>query len=113
MAAVHRMITALAAAIATMALCGVSGAAPVYFDVPKGSHPHDVAAVPGGAGAPVFYTAQSSGKLGILDPKSGRVEEVALGSGSAPHGVVAMPYGPRPRGAFQTLTAPLAGSSRP
>jgi len=79
--------------IAAAASCGASVAAPVYFDVPKGSHPHDVAAVPGGTDAPVFYTAQSSGKLGILDPKSGRVDEITLGSGSAPHGVVVGPDG--------------------
>ena len=90
---IRNRIPALLAAAATAALCGTSGASPVYFDVPKGSHPHDVAAVPGGAGAPVFYTAQSSGKLGILDPKSGRVDEIPLGSGSAPHGVVVGPDG--------------------
>jgi virginiamycin B lyase len=86
---------ALGAILLAAAMTGPSGAAggtPVYFDVPKGSHPHDVAAVPA-SGAPVFYTAQSSGKLGILDPKSGRVEEIALGSGSAPHGVVVGPDG--------------------
>ncbi len=44
-------------------------AAPVYYDVPKGSHPHDVAADPA-PGGPVYYTAQHAGKLGILDPKS-------------------------------------------
>ncbi|MEO8132914.1 MAG: hypothetical protein ABI831_02915, partial [Betaproteobacteria bacterium] len=44
-------------------------AQPVYFNVARGAHPHDVAAAPG-AGAPVYYTAQSTGKLGVLDPKS-------------------------------------------
>jgi len=67
-------------------------AAPVYFDVTKGAHPHDVAAAPG-AGAPVYYTAQSTGKLGILDPASGKVVEVELGPRSAPHGVVVGPDG--------------------
>ena len=62
-------------------------ATPAYFDVSRGSHPHDVAAVPV-AGGPVYYTAQMTGKLGILDPKTGKYEEIALGSGSAPHGVV-------------------------
>jgi len=45
----------------------------------------------------VYYTAQSMGKLGILDPKSGKVEFVKLAtggnSGSAPHGVIAGPDG--------------------
>jgi virginiamycin B lyase len=59
-----------------------------YFDVPAGSHPHDVAAVPHG---PIVYTAQRTGKLGILHPETGKVEEVALGTGSAPHGVIIGP----------------------
>jgi len=67
-------------------------AAPVYFDVVKGAGPHDVAAAPG-AGAPVYYTAQRTGKLGILDPASGKVVEVELGPRSAPHGVIVGPDG--------------------
>jgi virginiamycin B lyase len=70
----------------------VAAAGVAYFDVARGSHPHDVAAAPA-PGGPIYYTAQSSGKLGILDPKTGRYEEVALGSGSAPHGVVVGPDG--------------------
>jgi virginiamycin B lyase len=65
-------------------------AAPVYFDVARGAHPHDVAAVPAADG-PVYYTAQSTGKLGILDPKTGKFEEIALGARSAPHGVIVGP----------------------
>jgi len=34
-----------------------------------------------------------TGKLGILDPKTGKHEEIALGSGSAPHGVIVGPDG--------------------
>jgi virginiamycin B lyase len=63
-----------------------------YFDVTQGAHPHDVAAAPA-AGGPVYYTAQHTGKLGILDPKSGKVEEIALGPRSAPHGVIVGPDG--------------------
>jgi virginiamycin B lyase len=66
--------------------------ATTYFEVSAGSHPHDVAATPV-AGGPVYFTAQQSGKLGILDPKTGRVEEVALGAGSSPHGVIVGPDG--------------------
>jgi virginiamycin B lyase len=66
--------------------------APAYFDVSRGSHPHDVAAAPG-PGAPVYFTAQSTGKLGILDPKTGKFEEIALGPRSAPHGVIVGPDG--------------------
>jgi virginiamycin B lyase len=58
--------------------------------VPAGSHPHDVApAVDGG----IWYTAQSSGKLGWLDPVTGAVREIALGVGSRPHGVIVGPDG--------------------
>ncbi|MEO5763746.1 MAG: hypothetical protein ABIR52_00400, partial [Casimicrobiaceae bacterium] len=57
------MLTAAAALLA----CGAAAAETAYFDVPKGAGPHDVAAAPG-AGAPVYYTAQRSGRLGILDP---------------------------------------------
>lgn len=60
------------------------------YDLPDGTHPHDVAPAPDGA---VWYTAQGRGALGILDPRSGEVREVPLGNGSAPHGVIAGPDG--------------------
>ena len=63
-----------------------------YFPVPKGARPHDVAAAPQ-PGGPVYYTAQATGRLGILDPASGKVVEVPLGNRSAPHGVVVGPDG--------------------
>lgn len=66
-------------------------AAPAKFDVPAGSRPHDVAPAPGGG--PVYFTAQGSGQLGILDPTSGHVDLVPLGPGSAPHGVIVGPDG--------------------
>ncbi len=72
--------------------CSAACVAPAYYDVPRGSGPHDVAAAPG-PGGPVYFTAQASGKLGILDPKSGKTVEVPLGSGSAPHGVIVGPDG--------------------
>ncbi|MDQ6639195.1 MAG: lyase, partial [Pseudomonadota bacterium] len=49
---------------------------------------HDVAPAPDGG---VWFTAQRSGHLGWFDPARGRVELVALGSGSAPHGVIQGP----------------------
>jgi virginiamycin B lyase len=63
-----------------------------YFDVVRGSGPHDVAAAPGDNG-PVYYTGQRNGTLGILDAATGRVEEVSLGPRSAPHGVIVGPDG--------------------
>ena len=80
------------AAIALLATTGEIAAQPRYFNVPAGGHPHDVAASPR-AGGPVYYTAQMTGKLGILDPATGRTEEIPLGRNSAPHGVVVGPDG--------------------
>ncbi|HYU40113.1 MAG TPA: SMP-30/gluconolactonase/LRE family protein [Acidimicrobiia bacterium] len=60
------------------------------YTVPAGSHPHDVAVAADGR---VWYTAQSIGKLGRLDPATGRVDEVDLGNGSRPHGVIVGPDG--------------------
>jgi virginiamycin B lyase len=61
------------------------------FPVAPGSHPHDVA--PSTNGKIVWYTAQASGKLGRLDPNTGKTYEIALGQGSAPHGVIIGPDG--------------------
>jgi len=62
------------------------------WDVPAGAAPHDVAADPKPNG-PVWYTAQKQGALGILDPVTGKVEQIPLGQGSAPHGVIVGPDG--------------------
>ena len=58
------------------------------FQVPPGSHPHDVAPAENGS---VWYTAQRLGELGLLDPVTGRTNHIALGEGSAPHGVIVGP----------------------
>ena len=60
------------------------------FAVPRGARPHDVAPASDGS---VWYTAQGSGRLGSLDPTTGRTTEVELGPGSAPHGVIVGPDG--------------------
>ena len=49
---------------------------------------HDVAPAPDGG---VWFSAQRSGHLGWFDPASGKVELVALGGGSSPHGVIQGP----------------------
>lgn len=49
---------------------------------------NDVAPAPDGG---VWFTAQRSGHLGWFDPASSRVELIALGAGSAPHGVIQGP----------------------
>ena len=60
------------------------------FEVPAGAGPHDVAPAPDGL---VWYTAQSQGALGILDPATGAVRQVPLGANSSPHGVIQGPDG--------------------
>ena len=60
------------------------------YSVPPGTHPHDVAPAPDGS---VWYTAQISGALGMLDPETGETRHIPLGSGSSPHGVIVGPDG--------------------
>jgi virginiamycin B lyase len=60
------------------------------YSLPPGGGPHDVAA---GDDGMVWYTAQRSGQLGRLDPKTGKVDLIPLGSGAAPHGVIMGPDG--------------------
>lgn len=60
------------------------------FAVPTRSAPHDVAPAQDGA---VWYTAQAQGMAGRLDPRSGKIEKIALGDGSSPHGVIVGPDG--------------------
>jgi virginiamycin B lyase len=60
------------------------------FAVPAGSQPHDVAPSKNGS---VWYTAQGSGELGLLDPTTGKTRHIPLGQGSAPHGVIVGPDG--------------------
>ncbi|HEY4634894.1 MAG TPA: hypothetical protein VIH00_13340 [Candidatus Limnocylindrales bacterium] len=60
------------------------------YDVPVGSHPHDVAPAADGG---IWYTGQRNGTLGHLDPATGEVREIPLGDGSAPHGVITGPDG--------------------
>jgi len=60
------------------------------YPLPSGVGVHDVWAAPGGL---VWFSAQRSGHLGILDPNSGKVTLVPLGENASPHGVVAGPDG--------------------
>jgi len=86
------MVRFAAAGIAALAmLCPALADTNIsYFPLPPGSHPHDVAAAPDGT---IWYTAQNQGALGILDPKTGKVEQIKLGARAAPHGVIAGPDG--------------------
>ncbi|MCO5123467.1 MAG: lyase [Rhizobacter sp.] len=87
------MIKRLVLLLALLALAaGVYAAEVRYYDLPRGARPHDVAPDPK-PGGPVWYTAQGQGALGRLEPASGKVEQIALGAGSAPHGVIVGPDG--------------------
>jgi virginiamycin B lyase len=87
------MIKRLVLLLALLAIAAGAYAAEVrYYDLPRGARPHDVAPDPK-PGGPVWYTAQGQGALGRLEPASGKVEQIALGAGSAPHGVIVGPDG--------------------
>jgi virginiamycin B lyase len=69
---------------------GAAASAFTEYPVPVGSHPHDVAPASDGS---VWYTAQTAGALGRLDPATGKILQIKLGEGSAPHGVIIGPDG--------------------
>jgi len=85
-----RLAAASIAALLTVGAAASADTRVTYFAVPPGAHPHDVAAAPDGT---VWYTAQHQGALGILDPKTSKVEQVKLGAKASPHGVIAGPDG--------------------
>ena len=58
------------------------------LNAPSRTGIHDVAPAPDGG---VWFSAQRSGHLGWFDPRSGRVELIALGRGASPHGVIQGP----------------------
>ena len=85
--------------IAAAIVAGTASAAPTgedqrlrvrEFRVPAGTHPHDVAPARDGG---IWYTAQHTGQLGWLNPRTGRSRLTRLGNGSAPHGVIVGPDG--------------------
>jgi len=80
----------LAPSPAASAAVDPSSLALTEFPVGRGQGPHDVAPAADGG---VWYTAQASGELGWLDPKTGTTKMVDLGRGSAPHGVIVGPDG--------------------
>jgi virginiamycin B lyase len=84
------MVPIVVAVVAMIALGAhpAPAAEVTYYNVTSGAHPHDVAPAPDGK---VWYTAQSQGALGILDPKTRKVVQVSLGPDAAPHGVIVGP----------------------
>ena len=87
-----RFATALATALAILISADTAQAKMVMqtFAVLAGAGAHDVYPAPDGT---VWFTAQSAGKLGRLDPRSGKSDLLALGPGAAPHGVIVGPDG--------------------
>ena len=82
-------------ASATPEVAATASSAPRTFEmqeyiIPEGKRPHDVAPAPDGM---IWYTAQGSGELGVLDPETEATTHIPLGAGSAPHGVIAGPDG--------------------
>ena len=78
--------------VAVLALATAVGAASAQVSIQEYPLPprvgaHDVWADPA-PGGPVWFSAQRSGELGRLDPTSGKVEMIPLGSRSSPHGVI-------------------------
>ena len=78
--------------ILLLALLWLAGAAHAQvtvreYPLPSRVGVHDVWADPAPDG-PVWFSAQGSGHLGRLDPKSGRVDLIELGPKSSPHGVI-------------------------
>jgi virginiamycin B lyase len=87
-----RLGMVFAAAVLMLASDGASHAKMTMqtFPVLAGAGPHDVYPAPDGT---VWFTAQSAGKLGRLDPRTGKSDLIALGPGAAPHGVIVGPDG--------------------
>ena len=77
------------AVLASALLAGAAGAqvAVQEYPLPPRVGAHDVWADPA-PGGPVWFSAQRSGELGRLDPKTGKVEMIPLSSRSSPHGVI-------------------------
>jgi virginiamycin B lyase len=81
----HKTLLLLAC---TLAAAGATAQVSVQeFALPKGITAHDVWADPAADG-PVWFSGQTSGNAGRLDPKTGKVELIPLGQGSSPHGVI-------------------------
>jgi virginiamycin B lyase len=77
-----------AAALLALAALGAHAQVSVQeYPLPPRITAHDVWADPA-PGGPVWFSGQSSGNAGRLDPKTGKVELIPLGPGSAPHGVI-------------------------
>ncbi|HWI80991.1 virginiamycin B lyase family protein [Ramlibacter sp.] len=91
----RRSALGTAGALSLLAAAGLPARAAPRFQMqswplkaPRHTGIHDLAPAPDGG---VWFTAQASGHLGWLDPKSGRTELIALAERSSPHGVIQGP----------------------
>jgi virginiamycin B lyase len=85
------MVTAFAGIVAAGIMASPAGAAEAtFYQLPSGAYPHDVAPARDGT---VWYSGQQRGFLGHFDPKTGNNEEIPLGPGAAPPGVIVGPDG--------------------
>ena len=62
-----------------------------WYPVPEGARPHDVAPAPGRRG--LVHRASARARSAGSIPRTGKVEQIPLGEGSAPHGVIVGPDG--------------------
>jgi len=83
-------VIAVIAATAAFTASALADTRVSYFPVTAGSRPHDVAV---GADGKVWYSGQRQGYLGLVDPATGKDENIPIGTGSAPHGVIVAPDG--------------------
>src|SRR4029079_1476488 len=82
------MRSLFAAALLLALSCGAGAQISTQeYPLPPRITAHDVWADPA-PGGPVWFSGQSSGNAGRLDPATGKVELIPLGSGSSPHGVI-------------------------
>jgi len=86
----RRLLTALSFAVLALPAAAADVTTHGYPLPRGGGYPHDVAVSADGI---VWYTAQRDGKLGRLEPASGKVDLIPLGDGAAPHGVIIGPDG--------------------
>ena len=68
-------------------------AAPVYFEVADGSHPHDVAAAPDAWRRRCITPRSAPANSASSIRRPARSRKIPLGPGSAPHGVIVGPDG--------------------
>ena len=84
----RRLLIALSLAVLALPAAAADVSTRSYALPRGGGYPHDVAVSANGL---VWYTAQRDGKLGRLEPESGKVDLISLGEGAAPHGVIIGP----------------------